>query len=351
MKNSDNLLKAYPLSKHLNLRNKIVMAPMTRAKAQADGTPTAAMVDYYARRADSGLIITEGTIIHPEGTGYHNVPGIYTEKQIEYWQNVTAAVHAKAGKIFLQIWHVGRVSHPHFLHGKLPISASATTMQGRISRSKDLHYGQSRAATAEEIPLLVEQYAQAAKSAIRAGFDGVEIHGANGYLIDQFLHYDTNLRIDNYGGNAQAMSRFALEVVQACSDAIGSSRLGIRLSPAGYLHDVTPDIRDAGVFAYLLKELSKLQIAYVHTGNFDDSVKFAALHDLTMTAFIRQHYTGTVIACGGYSLADAEEQIAQQKFDLVAIGKPFIANPDLIDKYQRDVPLTAYDRSMLDTLN
>ena len=351
MQKTDTLLKPYRLSNQLQLSNKIVMAPMTRAKAENDNNPTQAMANYYAKRADAGLIITEGVIIGPDATGYDNIPGIFSNQHVEKWKVVSEAVHQNDGRIFMQLWHVGRVSHPHFINGKLPLSASATMMEGRIRRTKDLYYGQSRAATLNEIKALIQSYATAARNAIRAGFDGIEIHAANGYLIDQFLHYHTNHRTDIYGGNPENMSRFAEEIVKACADVVGYERIGVRLSPGGYLNEIVGDARDADVFAYLLSKLNDLPIAYVHTGNFDDRVKFKELGHLTMTDFIRRHYHGNLIACGSYQYAEAEKSIAQDDFDLVAIGRPFIANPDFITKLQQNMAITPYDASMLDTLN
>jgi N-ethylmaleimide reductase len=346
----ETLLQAFPLNQLFTLKNKIVMAPMTRAKADVNLVPTQDMVDYYARRADAGLIITEGTAIQSDALGYSYVPGIFTQDQIEQWRRVTDAVHRRDGVIFLQLWHVGRVSHPDFLNGALPISPSATEMTGHIPRSNGLMFGQSRAAILSEIKALINDYAEAAVNAMNAGFDGVEIHGANGYLIDQFLHYDTNQRVDGYGGSLENRVRFALEVVKACGDRIGYERVGLRLSPGAYLNQIVGDIRDADVFKYLLEQLNPLQLAYVHTGNFDDAIKFPELGELTMTAFIRTHYQGTVIASGGYTIDNAHQGLANSDFDLIAIGRPFIANPDLIERIRHGHEMKSYDVSMLNTL-
>lgn len=351
MQNSHTLLKSHQLNATLTLKNKIVMAPMTRNVANDDLSPTNAMTEYYARRADAGLIITEGTIISPGARGYSNVPGIFTEQQINNWRLVTKAVHKNNGLIFLQIWHVGRVSHPTFLNGELPISASATTMTSRINRSEGLYHGASRAASLDEISGIIASYAQAAKNARAAGFDGVEIHGANGYLIDQFLHHHTNHRTDAYGETPENMARFALEVVQACGNAIGFDRVGLRISPGGYLHEIIGDTRDSLVFQYLLQQLNQLAIAYVHTGNFDDNTRFAELDHMTMTQFIRHHYQGTVIASGSYTPDTAEQGVEKGQFDLVAIGRPFIANPDLISRLQTGAIIKPYDAAMLTVLH
>lgn len=345
-----NLLQPFQLTDLHCLKNRIIMAPMTRNKSNDDLTATTAMADYYARRADAGLIITEGTIIRPDARAFTHVAGIFNQQQIDSWQTVTQAVHQQNGLIFLQLWHVGRASHPDFLDGQLPISASATVMTQRAPRANGLNHGQSRAVSADEIQGLISSYAQAAKNAIKAGFDGVEIHGANGYLIDQFLHYHTNHREDEFGGSPENMARFALEIVKACGNAIGFNRVGLRLSPGGYLNEIVGDSRDSAVFESLLTQLNSLPIAYVHTGNFDDRVKFPELNDLTMTQFIRQYYRGTLIACGSYSFSNAQEKIHQNEFDLIALGRPFIANPDLITRLQNQQEILNYDRSMLEIL-
>ena len=351
MNHVDELLTPYALNSRFLLKNRIVMAPMTRDKAQDDLSPTALMAQYYARRADAGLIITEGTIIHEDTIGYKNVPGIFTQKHLDGWKKVTDEVHAKNGHIFLQIWHLGRVSHPFYLKGKLPISASATQMEGRLWRTENLQYGgASRAATLTDIKAISQQYALAAENAINAGFDGVEIHGANGYLIDQFLHYHTNHRTDDYGQTPENMARFALEVVKSVGKAIGYDKTGLRISPGAYLNQIQGDNRDAMVFAHLLEQLNALPIAYVHTGNFDDKVKFPELNDQSMTAFIRSHYKGKLIACGSYQIQEAAQGIKENQFDLVAIGRPFIANPNLIEHLKNNATLTAYDPSMLEKL-
>ncbi len=350
MNNENILFTEYKLNHLFTLKNKIIMAPMTRAKANDNLEPTVAMAEYYAKRADAGLIITEGTVIQEDGLGYNNVPGIFTQTQVNQWKLITEAVHRKNGLIFMQIWHVGRVSHPFFLKGKLPISSSETTMTGRISRSNELSYGTSRALTLKEIEELIDSYAMAAQNAIKAGFDGIEIHGANGYLIDQFLHYHTNKRLDNFGENAENMARFAIEVIKACGEAIGYERVGIRLSPGAYLNEIVGDERDAHIFKHLFEKLNQLPIAYVHTGNFNDAQKFPELNNLTMTEFIRLHCQGTVVASGGYSHESAKQGITQGHFDLIAMGRPFIANPDLIKRLYQNDDIMSYDPIMLNTL-
>lgn len=342
------LLQPFELNQALTLRNRIVMAPMTRCMADDQLVPTDAMAAYYARRADAGLIITEGTIIRPDGQGYPNTPGIFSEAQVGGWRKVTEAVHERGGKIFVQLWHVGRVSHPFYLNGELPVAPSAVPLHGRVSRKKELEYGTPRALELSEIPEIVQAYATAAANARRAGFDGVEIHGANGYLVDQFLHYHTNRRSDAYGGTPENMARFALEVVDAIAEETTRERVGIRLSPGAY-HYMEPDPRDPEVFRYLLAELSRRHIAYVHTGIFDDGMTFDYL-DGSATAFLRKHFRGVVIGCGSYTPESAARAIANYEFDLIAFGRPFIANPDLVEKIQLGKPLKPYDVGMLKTL-
>ena len=237
---SSPLLSPVQLTPAITLKNKVVMAPMTRRFADDEGCPSSSMSDYYAKRANAGLIITEGTLISEDAIGYGNIPGIYNEKQILAWKNVTAKVHAAGGVIFVQLWHCGRVSHPSLHKGNLPISSSGTTLDAPLGNS-GLKSGESRAATEKEISGLINDYANAAKNAILAGFDGVEIHGANGYLVDQFLHYCTNKRKDDWGYTPENMSRFCLEVIKACVEKIGKERVGIRLSPGGHMSGIVND--------------------------------------------------------------------------------------------------------------
>lgn len=346
----DILFTSYQINMTLQLKNRIIMAPMTRNFAADDLSPTSAMADYYARRAAAGLIVTEGTIIRSDGTCCSHAPGIFSQQQVEGWKRVTEKVHQQNGHIFCQIWHVGRVSHPHFLNGKLPLAPSATKMSGRVYRSEGLHHGPSREATLKEIANLIESYAQAAENAIAAGFDGVEIHGANGYLIDQFLHYHTNLRQDAYGGSPENMARFATEVIHACGKIIGYERTALRLSPGAYLNEMVGDTRDAAVFQILLEQLNPLHLAYIHTGNFDDKTVFETLHHQTMTQFMRGHYQGTLVASGGYQFHEAAQGITNKQFDLIAIGRPFIANPNLIERLKNDQEIVGYNADMLKTL-
>ncbi len=343
---ASTLLRPFTLSPSVELKNRVVMAPMTRSMASAALVPTEAMAAYYGRRAAAGLILTEATIVRADGQGYPNTPGIWSREQVAGWRRVTDRVHENGGKIFLQLWHVGRVSHPTFLDGELPIAPSAVPLEGRIPRSEGLQYGTPRALDLDEIPGIVEAFAQGAENAIEAGFDGVEIHGANGYLIDQFLHHHTNRRDDRYGGSIENLTRFALEIVDAVGQRIGLDRTGLRLSPGAYFN-MTGEARDAEVFRHLLRELEARDLAYVHVGIFDDQQTFDELGGDTASAFLRKSYSGTLIGCGSYDPEHGAEAIAASRFDLIAIGRPYIANPDLIDKIEKDRELRPYDESML----
>jgi 2,4-dienoyl-CoA reductase-like NADH-dependent reductase (Old Yellow Enzyme family) len=318
--------------------------------ATDDLVPTTKSADYYARRAEAGLIISEATIVRADGQGYPNTPGIFTPAQIDGWREITHAVHSQGGKIFLQLWHVGRVSHPVYLGGKQPIAPSAVPLSGRLRRSatENLEYGMPRALEAKEIPLIVQAFANGATNAIEAGFDGVEIHGANGYLIDQFLHYQTNQRTDEYGGNPKKNARFALEVIDAVVTRVGHERVGIRLSPGAHVH-LEGQVADVPTFKYLLQQIQQRNLVYVHTGIFDDSVVFDYLGS-TATEFLRQNYVGTVIGCGSYSPEKAVQHIEAKKFDLIAFGRPFIANHDMVAKLRQGETLKAYAESMLEDL-
>lgn len=322
------------------------MAPMTRRMADDSHNPTKVMVDYYARRADAGLIITEGTLISQDALGYGNVPGIFSDEQIETWSKITTKIHQNNGLVFSQLWHCGRISNSSFHQGKLPISPSATYLELPLGKT-GLVCGQSREASVDEIAELVATYTLAAKNAIAAGFDGIEIHGANGYLVDQFLHYCSNKRTDNYGQTPENMARFCLKVVESCGKAIGFGRVGLRLSPGGHMNEINTVSDDQQVFIYLLNQLNKYKIAYVHTGNFDDSMLYEPLGNKTMTSFMRPHYAGSLVASGGYDLQLAEDGIKQHKFDLVAMGRTFIANPLLINKLKNGQPLTQYTPELL----
>jgi len=313
-----DLLSPFKLNDTITLSNRVLMAPLTRCMADDDLVPTQDMVDYYARRADAGLIISEATIIRPDAQGYPNTPGLFTQQQIQGWKKVTDAVHKNGGKMFAQIWHVGRVAHPHFFDGEV-LAPSAIAVEGSVPRMRELTYITPKAATIEDIQSLIADYAKAAKNAIEAGFDGVEIHGANGYLIDQFLHYAANTRDDQYGQTPENMSR--------------------------------EDNRDQAIFDYLLAQLESRNLAYLHGGIFDDSTRFDSLQGKTTSEYLRAGYSkGTLVGVGSYSFESAKEAINDDKFDLIAIGRPFIANPDYISKMIRGEETLTYSDEMLTEL-
>ncbi|KTF18116.1 alkene reductase [Pseudoalteromonas sp. H105] len=340
-----DLLTPYKLNNTIELQNRILMAPLTRCMSDDNLVPTQAMVDYYARRADAGLIISEATIIRPDAQGYPNTPGLFTNEQVQGWRKVTDAVHAKGGKIFAQLWHVGRVAHPHFFDGEV-LAPSAIGIEGSVPRMRELTYQTPKAATIEDIKSLINDYAKAAENAVEAGFDGVEIHGANGYLIDQFLHFAANVREDEYGQTPENMSRFALEVVDAVIARIGADKTALRVSPGAYFN-MAEDNRDKAVFDYLLKELNTRSLAYLHGGIFDDSMRFESLQGKKISEYLRENYQGSLVGVGSYTYETARDAINNNQFDLIAIGRPFIANPDYIQKVASKEELVAYDESML----
>jgi len=344
----DLLFEPYQLNASITLKNRILMAPLTRCMADDNLVPTEAIAAYYARRADAGLIITEATIIRPDGQGYPNTPGIFNEAQIEGWQKVTLRVHDAGGTIFSQLWHTGRVAHS-FFSGKPVVAPSSIAAEGSVPRMRELNYQVPQTLSETQVAQLIQDYAQAAVNAVnKAHFDGVEIHGANGYLIDQFLHYHTNQREDQYGGSPQNMARFALQVVDAIVAKIGADRTGLRLSPGAYFN-MAADPKDREVFDYLLSELNQRNLAYVHIGIFDDSMEFDYLGGRA-SDYVRKHYEGTLVGVGSYSAQSAVEAIEAQRFDLIAIGRPFIANPDYVQKLKSGASLVEYQDAMLPQL-
>ncbi|RYU65744.1 alkene reductase [Aliivibrio finisterrensis] len=343
--NKDILFDTINLSDDLSLKNRIVMAPMTRSMATEELIPTNAMADYYGRRADVGLIVAEATIISPMAQGYPNTPGLYNEAQIEGWKKVTDKVHQNGGKIFAQLWHCGRVSHPYYLDGKQPVAPSAVILNGRVPRGNGLQYGMPREISETEIFEVIQEFAKAAENARKAGFDGVELHAANGYLLDQFLHWETNRRNDAWGGNPEKMARFLFDVIDAVQKEI--NHVAVRLSPVGHQHlELNED--DKIISDYVLQRLNQYNLTYVHTGSHND-IPFEYING-TVTQYIRSVYQGTVIACGGYSPESARDTLRRGDANLIAIGRPLIANPDYIEKVRANKPLTEYRVEMLNEL-
>ena len=329
----------------LVLRNRIVMAPLTRSRAGPGNVPNQLNALYYAQRASAGLIISEATQISPEGQGYISTPGIHSVEQIEGWKCVTKAVHIAGGPIVLQLWHVGRISHPSFQpRGAAPVAPSAIRPKGQAFTEKGFEpIPTPRALETSEIPDIVDQYVQAARNALAAGFDGVEVHAANGYLIDQFLRDQTNKRTDRYGGSIENRSRLLLEVVDAVRAAIGAERMGVRISPQNGQNDIA-DSNPQALFNYVAEQLSGKGLAYLHIIEGDTSGVPVPPFDYKN---LKRLFGGLVIANNGFDKARANKAISEGRADLIAFGKPFIANPDLVIRLFLDAPLMPVHRETL----
>lgn len=325
------------------LPNRVLMAPLTRNRAHADGTPWAHAADYYAQRASAGLILTEATQISAEGKGYINTPGIHTPAHVAGWRAITDRVHAAGGRIWLQLWHVGRISHTSLQPGgQAPVAPSAVRAEAQTFIETGMtDVSTPRALETEELPRLVEDYRQAAANALAAGFDGVEVHAANGYLLDQFITDGANRRTDAYGGSVENRLRLPLEVTQAVIDVWGAARVGLRLSPFGRFNGVEDSDRE-GTFAAAYRAFDTLGLAYLHVvekfpGMDVDDAEQAALDRL------RALWSGTYIANGEFDAATAAAWIARGRADAVTFGRPFIANPDLPTRILLGAELTAPD--------
>lgn len=315
----------------LHLSNRIIMAPLTRCRADADRVPGELMVEYYRQRASAGLIISEATSVTPMGVGYPDTPGIWSAEQVQGWRKVTDAVHAQGGKIILQLWHVGRISDPIYLDGQLPVAPSALKPAGHVSLlrpKKD--YETPRALETAEIPAIIEAYRKGAENAKEAGFDGVEIHGANGYLLDQFLQDGTNQRTDAYGGSLENRARLLLEVTDAAVSVWGAGRVGVHLAPRADSHDMS-DSNLPETFGYVARELGKRGIAFICT-------REKAGAD-SLGPQLKQIFGGVYIANEGFTKEQANAWLAEGKADAVAFGVSFIANPDLVKRLEQDAPL------------
>lgn len=327
------------------LQNRVVMAPMTRNRAIGN-VPNDLMAAYYAARAQAGLIITEGVSPSPNGLGYPRIPGLFNAEQVSGWRRVTSAVHAKGGKIVAQIMHTGRVGHVESLPaGAKVIGPSPVTVPGEIWT--DSHGQQPHTAPLEmeesEIVSAMHEYVHAARLAIEAGFDGVELHAANGYLIDQFLNTASNLRTDQWGGSVQNRIRFAVEVATRVTQAIGGGRVGIRVSPYGVFNGMQPDAEMDALYLELIQKLNPLGMAYLHI--VDHSSMGAPPVSPSLKAKLRNTFSGAMILSGGYDAERAEADLLESKGDLVAFGRPFISNPNLVEKLQAKLPLTPPDFS------
>jgi len=343
--NDKTLFEPYHLGS-LTLSNRVVMAPLTRNRAGEGFVPSEFAATYYSQRASAGLLISEASQISQQGQGYQGTPGIYTRAQVDGWRKVTAAVHAKGGHIFLQLWHVGRVSHVDLQeNGAAPVAPSALRPATKVFVNNSFEdVSEPRALEISELPGIVNDFRQAAANAIEAGFDGVEIHGANGYLLDQFLKDGANVRDDAYGGSVENRARLLLEVTAAVVKEIGAERTGIRLSPISPANGVSSSAPQAQ-FDYVVDQLDTLGLVYLHvvegaTGGPRDVAPFDY-------GSLRQRFKNTYIANNGYDLDLASSHLNEDKADLIAFGRPFIGNPDLVARLENAAPLSAFNPSTL----
>lgn len=343
------LFNSYDLS-GIQLANRVVMAPMTRTRT-LENNPDALTALYYAQRASAGLIVTEGLPVSDEGRGYLYTPGIYSQQQVQGWSEVAKAVHANGGKIFAQLWHVGRMSHVSIQPGNVaPVGPSAvaaenTTVYAWIEPGKagPVTPSAPRALTVDEIQRVIGDFVHSARLAIEAGFDGIELMAANGFLFDQFLSAEVNTRTDQYGGSVANRQRLLLETIDAVAAAIGAAKVAVRFSPYGRLYDMRPWAGEADTWDSLAAELSGRGLAYVHL-NYQPTITAAEVPE-GFGARFRKAYRGTLIGAGGFTQALAESELEKGDLDLIAFGMPFISNPDLVERMQNGWPLADSDRS------
>ena len=339
---TEQLFTPYHLD-DLELKNRMVLSPMTRSRALDGNVPNPLAATYYAQRASAGLIITEATQVSPQGVGYIRTPGMHTPAQVAGWRKITDAVHKGGGRIFAQLWHVGRVSHPDFHGGALPVAPSALPVEGEaFTHNGKVKIVTPRALETHELPGIVAQFRAAAGNAKAAGFDGIELHGANGYLLDQFLRDGANRRTDAYGGSIANRAKFPLEVTDAVISVWGPERVGYKLSPhfAGYsMSDSNP----VETFSHLVKELGRRKVGYIHIGEAIAGPMAAPAGTVRVTPILRSIFGGAVMVNGGYDARSANAAIARGEADLVAFGVPFLANPDLPARYRINGQLNAAD--------
>jgi N-ethylmaleimide reductase len=341
---TEKLFSSYKLGK-LELANRTVMSPMTRSRAIGN-VPNDLMATYYAQRAEAGLIVTEGTSPSPNGLGYARIPGLFDAAQVEGWKKVTSAVHAAGSKIFVQLMHTGRVTHPKNLPaGARTLAPSAVLLDGHMYTDEDgpQPHPTPEAMTDAEVESTIGEFVLSAKLAIEAGFDGVELHGANGYLIEQFLNTASNQRTDRWGGSVENRARFAIEVARRAAAAIGADRVGIRLSPYGVFNGMTPDAETDALYTHVAAELGKVGLAYIHL--VDHASMGAPAVPPSIKEAIRKSFGGTILLSGGYDAKRAEADLVEGKGELVAFGRPFLANPKLVTKLRSGAELAAPDAS------
>jgi N-ethylmaleimide reductase len=338
------LLSPYRLG-GFSLTNRTVMSPMTRSRALEGNVPNPLAAAYYAQRAGAGLMVTEGTQVSPQGVGYIRTPGIHSPAQVAGWRQVTNAVHRAGGTIFAQLWHVGRISHPDFHDGALPVAPSAIAADGEVFTTRGrTKMVTPRALEADELPGIVDQFKKGAENALAAGFDGVELHGANGYLLDQFLRDGTNHRTDAYGGSIRNRARFPLEVTEAVAGVWGAERVGYKISPNGAFNSMS-DSNPIATFSYLADELSARKLLYLHATEGVAGPMAPPAGTALAAPVLRQRFKGALILNGGYNATAAEAAIARGDADLIAFGVPFLANPDLPTRFARNAPLNAPDQA------
>ncbi len=337
-----DLLTHYKLG-DIELSNRMVMAPMTRCRAVEGNVPNPLAVTYYVQRASAGLIITEGSQVSPQGVGYVRTPGIHSPEQVAGWKKVTDAVHKAGGKIFLQLWHVGRVSHPDFLGGDLPVAPSALPFEGEVHTPQGKKkFVIPRALELEEIPGIIEQFRKGAKNSKAVGFDGVEIHGANGYLLDQFLRDGSNRRTDKYGGSIQNRARLPLEITEAVVGVWGADRVGYRISPHFSSFSMS-DTNPRQTYSYLAEEMNNIRIGYLHMIEPVGGRMGTIAPDARLGPVIRDIFEGTFILNGGYDVRSGNEAIEKGDADLISFGVLFLANPDLPLRFIKKAPLNSAD--------
>ena len=343
MSQSTKLFDSYKLGP-ITLANRIVMAPLTRNRAVAGLVPNPLAIEYYGQRASAGLLVTEASQVSQQGQGYQDTPGIYSREQVAGWRKVTDRVHERGGRIFLQLWHVGRISHVSLQPDNgAPVAPSAVRANGKTFVGGTFaDVSEPRALTLEEIPGIVESFKRGAANSLEAGFDGVEIHGANGYLLDQFAKDGANKRTDAYGGSIENRARLVIEVAKAVAATAGADRTGIRLSPVTPANDVS-DSNPQPLFEHIVDQLNALKLVYIHviegaTGGARDNAAFDY-------GSLRKRFSGTYIANNGYDLALANKVLDANAADLIAFGKPFISNPDLVERLKQGAPLNEADRA------
>ena len=345
MQNS-KLFEPYMLG-NIELSNRIAMAPMTRSRAGVGFVPGPLSVEYYRQRASAGLVVTEGSQISQQGQGYPDTPGIYTKAQIDRWKAVTKAVHQNGGHVFIQLWHVGRISHVSLQEGgQAPVAPSAIAARNvrTFINGEFVAPSEPRALRLDEIPSIIEQYRHAAACAIKAGFDGVEIHASNGYLLDQFAKTGTNKRTDAYGGSIENRARLMLEVAEAVAHEVGCDRTGIRIGPVTPSNDISNEDSQP-LFEHIVEGLNAIGLVYIHvvegaTGGARDIAPFDY-------ARLRERFSGTYIANNGYDLVLAHEALEMGSADMISFGRPFIGNPDLVERLKRGGPYNEFDRARL----